>query len=279
MQTMSSGAALADYTLERTQREYERLREQARMWEPATARLLDRVPVGAGAACLDAGCGPGETMRLLARRVGVDGTVTGIDVDPLVGALAERTLHAAGHRQCRFRVADLTADEPVPGGPYDLVYARLLLFHLPQRAQVLARLWDAVRPDGHLVVQDYDLAGVDVVPEVASADEAMRIMIATFEARGCDVRAGLRLRQLFADAGAGYPDGTDVAGRLEPFGSGYNLLDETLRSVLPAALTHGLTDERHAQQTLRALRADAARYPDRTMIWPLLLGAWKHKPQ
>ena len=277
--TASSGTPVADYSLERTPREYERLRAQARMWEPATARLLDRIPLGAGAACLDAGCGPGETMRLLARRVGIDGMVTGIDVDPSLGALVEERLHAAGYRQCRFQLADLTADEPIPGGPYDLVYARLLLFHLPQRAEVLARLWDAVRPDGHLVVQDYDLSGVDVVPHLASADEAVRILIATFEARGCDVRAGLRLRQYFADAGFGYPDGTDVAGRLESLGSGYTLLYETLRSVLPAALAHGVTDELHAHQTLTTLRADAARFPNRTMSWPLLLGAWKRKRQ
>lgn len=276
--TRTSGAAVDEYTLERTAREYERLRVQARMWEPATARLLDRIPLGAGAECLDAGCGPGETMRLLARRVGVDGSVTGVDADRALGELTERTLHADGYRQCRFRAAHLAPDEPVPGGPYDLVYARLLLFHLPERVRVLARLWDAVRPGGHLVVQDYDLHQVGVVPDVASANEAMRILVAAFEARGCDVRAGVRLRQLFAEAGAGYPDGTDVAGRLEPFGSGYTLLYETLRSVLPAAFAHNLTDEEHAERTLSALRADAARYPDRTMIWPFLLGAWKRKP-
>ena len=57
---------IAEYALERTPREYERLRAQARIWEPATVRLLDRIALGAGASCLDAGCGPGETMRLLA---------------------------------------------------------------------------------------------------------------------------------------------------------------------------------------------------------------------
>ncbi|HEY7009920.1 MAG TPA: class I SAM-dependent methyltransferase, partial [Jatrophihabitantaceae bacterium] len=149
--------AVADYALGRTPREYDRLRAQARVWEFATARVFDRVGVAPGASCLDAGCGPGETMRLLAQRVGPYGAVTGMDVDASLGAVAERTLHADGLRQCRFRAADLTADTPVPGGPYDVVYARLLMFHLPQRVRVLARLWDAVAPGGHLVVQDYDL--------------------------------------------------------------------------------------------------------------------------
>jgi trans-aconitate methyltransferase len=68
--------------------------------------------------------------------------------------MALTTLHEAGHPQCSFHAQDLSADEPIPGAPFDLVYARLLLFHLPQRVAVLARLWDAVAPGGHLLVQD-----------------------------------------------------------------------------------------------------------------------------
>jgi SAM-dependent methyltransferase len=269
---------VAGYALERTPREYERLRAQARTWEPATARLLDRVGLGAGASCLDAGCGPGETMRLLAHRVGAGGTVTGIDVDAALGSVVESGLHAEGLRQCRFVSADLTDDGPVPGGPYDLVFARLLLFHLPQRVAVLARLWEAVRPGGHLVVQDYDLDPADVVPAAASVTETVRLIVRTFEALGCDVRAGVRLPLLFADAGVGVPDDTDVAGRLEPFATGQAMLEHTLRSVLPAAFARGITSERHADETLAALRRDAAGGPDRALLWPLMVGAWRRKP-
>ncbi len=266
-----------EYALERTPSEYERLRAQARMWEPATARLLDRVGLGPGASCLDAGCGPGETMRLLAHRAGAGGTVTGIDVDAALGAVAERGLRADGLPQCRFVSADLTDDAPVPGGPYDLVFARLLLFHLPQRVAVLARLWDAVRPGGHLVVQDYDLGPADVLPPADSAAETVRLIVSTFEALGCDVRAGVRLPLLFAQAGVGVPDDTDVAGRLEPFATGQAMLEHTLRSLLPVAFARGVTSERHAEETLAALRRDAAGDPDRVMLWPLMVGAWRRK--
>jgi SAM-dependent methyltransferase len=265
------------YALERTPREYERLRAQARMWEPATARVLDRVGIAAGASCLDAGCGPGETMRLLASRVGPGGTVVGVDVDGALGAAAERGLHAEGLRQCRFAAADLTEDGPVPGGPYDVVFARLLLFHLPRRVAVLGRLWEAVRPGGHLVVQDYDLGPADVLPAAASVTETVRLMVATFEALGCDVRAGMRLPRLFADAGVGDPDGADVAGRLEPLAAGAAMLEHTLRSVLPAAYAHGITTEGQAEETLAALCRDAAA-GGRTLLWPLMIGAWRRKP-
>ena len=51
------------YVLGRTAHEYERLRAQARAWSRATSSLLDDIGLAPGARCLDAGCGPGETMR------------------------------------------------------------------------------------------------------------------------------------------------------------------------------------------------------------------------
>src|SRR5215831_15802702 len=83
----------APYALGHAPEEYERLRVQARGWEVATSRLLDAVRLGPGASCLDAGCGPGETMRAMAERVGPTGRVLGIDADPALGAMTHAMLH------------------------------------------------------------------------------------------------------------------------------------------------------------------------------------------
>jgi hypothetical protein len=157
------------------------------------------------------------------------------------------------------------------------VYARLLLFHLPQRVAVLARLWDAVAPGGHLIVQDYDIRTAGVLPALDSVDELLRVITGAFNAAGCDVSAGARLAPLFARAGVGNPDGTDVAGRIEPLASGRALLEGSFRSVLPAALAHGITTRTAAEAALAAIDRDAGRLPDRPMLWPLLIGAWKRK--
>src|SRR4051812_37286212 len=109
------------YALARTPAEYERLRAQARAWEPAMARLLDALALGPGARCLDAGCGPGETMRLLAERVGPSGRVTGIDIDGPLGEQALEMLRGEGHDHCDFACVDLTAGDAIPGAPFDLV--------------------------------------------------------------------------------------------------------------------------------------------------------------
>jgi SAM-dependent methyltransferase len=265
------------YALGHTPEEYERLRTQARVWEAATGRLLDQLGLGPGARCLDAGCGPGETMRLMAERTGPTGQVLGVDADAALGAQAVAMLHNAGHRHCAFHAADLTTGEPVPGEPFDLVYARLLLFHLPQRAEVLARLWDAVAPGGFLLVQDYDVRTISTLPELDSVAEMCRVIVDAFGAAGADVSVGTRLPELFVQAGIGFCDGTDVTGRVEPFAAGSALLESVFRSVLPAAVTHGIATGADAAEVLASVARDAGRYPTRPMLWPLLVGAWKRK--
>jgi ubiquinone/menaquinone biosynthesis C-methylase UbiE len=277
MTTTETERRPGSYALGHTPEEYERLRGQARVWEAATGRVFDQVGLPKGASCLDAGCGPGETMRMLAQRVGPGGRVLGIDADSSIGALAVEMLHGSGHRQCAFQAHDLTSDEPVPGAPFDLVYARLLLFHLPKRVAVLNRLWDAVAPGGHLVVQDYDIRAISVLPDLASFSEVGRVITDAFGAAGADVYVGARLPHLFAQAGAGVPDGTDVSGRVEPFGTGRFFLESVFRSVLPAALAHGITTEDAAAETLADLDRDATRFAFRPMLWPLLISAWKRK--
>jgi len=217
-------------------------------------------------------------MRLMAQRVGRSGHITGVDLDAPLGAQALAMLLGSGHRHCEFAHFDLTSGGAIPGAPFDLVYARLLLYHLPQRLDVLRRLWDAVAPGGHLLVQDYDMRCCGVLPALKSVDELVRVVVDAFSASGCDVHTGARLPHLFARAGIGTPDGTDVAGRLEPLANAKGAFTGVLRSVLPAAIAHGITTERRGAALLSAVARDAEHYPDRPALWPLLIGAWKRKP-
>lgn len=55
------------------------------------------------------------------------------------------------------------------------------------------------------------------------------------------------------------------------------LFEHTVRSVLPTALAHGVTTEAEAAAALASMGRDADQYPDRPVLWPLLIGAWKRK--
>jgi hypothetical protein len=157
------------------------------------------------------------------------------------------------------------------------VYARLLLYHLPERVAVLRRLWEAVSPGGHLVVQDYDVSCADVVPALETVNEFRRVVVDAFSAAGCDVHVGVRLPELFAQAGIGAPDGTDVAGRLERLADAQTLFTGVYCGVLATAIAHGVTTERRAAEWRSAFARDVTRFPDRPTRWPLLIGVWKRK--
>jgi ubiquinone/menaquinone biosynthesis C-methylase UbiE len=266
-----------DYLLGRTAAEYERLRDQARMWEPETERLLDRVGLGLGAHCVDVGCGPGETMRLMAERVGPSGRVTGIDVDVSLATQAIAGLHAAGHRQCRFAPVDIQTGAQVPGAPFDLVFARLLLLHVDDPVAVLRRLWRLVAPGGHLIVQDYDLLTGEVVPELNVIEEFRQVAIGTFRHAGRDIRLGLNLPTLHLDAGIGPPDGMDAGARIGPLPALAPMYEAVYRSVLPSALAFGLTTREQSDRWFAAFADDVAGADGHAALWPLMIGTWKRK--
>src|ERR1700736_5989356 len=73
------------YVLGHSAEEYERLRHQAQMLEPATKRIFQSIGLHAGSSCLDVGCGPGEVIRLMGEIVGPSGRVTGMDRDTRAG--------------------------------------------------------------------------------------------------------------------------------------------------------------------------------------------------
>jgi SAM-dependent methyltransferase len=266
-----------DYLLGRTAAEYERLVGQARWWEPETARVLDAVSVPPGGHCLDAGCGPGEVMRLMAERVGPDGRVLGIDVDEVLGARGLERLHAAGYGQCAFAAVDLTCDVRVPGTPFDIVYARLLLLHMGDKVATVRRLWDCVAPGGHLVVHDHDLLTAEVVPPLPSVDEFLRVVRGTFDRLGLDLRLGLGLPALFAAAGIGAPDGMDAAARVEVMPTLAPMYVDVFRSVLPAAVAHGLTTAERGEAWFDDFAREATAAHEHAALWPLLIAAHKRK--
>ena len=94
------------------------------------------------------------------------------------------------------------ATETLPTGAFELVHARLLLEHLPQRDDVLAGLVRALTPGGWLVVEDFDWSTATVVdppsPVLARVADACR---SAFARHGYDAEYGRRLPRALRAAG------------------------------------------------------------------------------
>jgi hypothetical protein len=94
-------------------------------------------------------------------------------------------------------------------------------------------MWSWTAPGGTLVVQEYDLRGMDVFPPLDVVHRFRDI----FAALGPGMDAGHRLPSWFDAAGIGEPDGTHVAGRMERFDRAFSgMIAAVHRSILPAAV-------------------------------------------
>jgi ubiquinone/menaquinone biosynthesis C-methylase UbiE len=279
MTTISAPPAAATdnspYVLGRTIAEHDRLVLQAAKLEPFTAALLDRVGVPHSAHCLDVGCGTGAVMGLMARRAGPDGHVVGVDIDAVLGERAMATLRRAGHRQCRFVAGDVLELSEPEEGPFDIVFARLVLIHADDPLALLRRMWEWTAPGGTLVVQDYDLRAIACEPPTALFDEFRRVVFGVFARAGRPLDAGLRLPRWFVEAGVGEPEGTMASGIVESMAEIRPIAEGVYRSTLPLALEFGLVSAAESEAWLDAL---AAAPPNHTACHPLLVGAYARKP-
>lgn len=125
---------------------------------PTTTRLHDillaRLPASVKALprprVLDAGCGLGGTMIMLARRL--DARVVGITLSSSQAGTARAAIEIAGLRESA-EVRVQSYDEPPPG-PFDLVVAIESLAHSQAPAGSVSALVGTLTPGGTLVVVD-----------------------------------------------------------------------------------------------------------------------------
>jgi ubiquinone/menaquinone biosynthesis C-methylase UbiE len=129
----------------------------AQAMAPTTQALLTRAGVRPGMVCLDLGCGGGHVSRYLAQVVGASGRVVGLDLDEVKLESGREHCQTAGLGNVEFRKADVR--EWAEPEAYDLVYGRFILSHLSGRPAILARMAEALRPEGVLVLEDIDFTG------------------------------------------------------------------------------------------------------------------------
>jgi SAM-dependent methyltransferase len=111
-----------------------------------TMRRIHELDLPPDGVCWEIGAGTGSIATWLAEEVVPDGRVTATDID--TSRLAP-TANLAIYR------ADVTVDPIPPGGPFDLIHARLLTQHLPTRRDLVPRLAGALKPGGWLLLGEF----------------------------------------------------------------------------------------------------------------------------
>lgn len=260
------------YSLGSEDHEIARLDAQAALLERATGMLLRAAGIVPGMRVLDLGTGLGHVAFAVAGLVGAEGHVTGIDSAPRL--LEEAARRSFAYPQVQFAEGDVRTWRS--GEPFDAVVGRLILFHLPDRLEVLRHHLAALRPGGLVVALDFDLGASRAEPPVPLAAEALEWTTATFLSAGACPTIGARLGPLLSEAGL-----VDVqsVGVQEHFGPhdprGIRILCGVMRSLAPQAAAAGIaTPERLRFETLEERLTAAMVASGSSLLFPVLSCAW-----
>jgi SAM-dependent methyltransferase len=235
-----------------------RLAGMEAQWDPGTFRHVESLDLPASASCWEIGGGGGSVAAWLAERF-EHVLVTDVDtrfLEPLAGPRVTVERH------------DVVGD-PLPDGKVDLVHARLVLEHLPQRDAVLDRLLTVIQPDGWLLIEDYDWSsfGVDPPSEVAVrvSDAVIDFMVeAGFDPQfGRRLLSGLRGRGL-AETGA---EGRTLAMGTEHPGTAFYRF--SLMSLSDAVVSRGTVTQAEVNEVLEEMEAS-----ERIITSPSMVAAW-----
>jgi SAM-dependent methyltransferase len=192
------------------------------VFDPGTIRHLEALGVGPGWRCLEVGAGAGSVAAWLCGRVGDGGRVVATDLktgflDPLTADFG--CLEVLCH--------DVVADD-LDEDAFDLIHARLLLEHLPERDLALKRLVTSLAPGGVLFLEDFDWCSLAPRPGPGAEvfDRVCAALRDLMEANGYSPWFGRRLPALLGDAG------------LEQVGAEGRSLIGLPRTLLHRLLTH-----------------------------------------
>lgn len=172
-----------------------------------------------GKRCLEVGAGGGSVARWLAARTGPTGRVLATDLN---------IRHLPSDEGYEVLAHDVVG-EPVPAGPWDLIHARLVLGHIPQRREVIRKLVGSLAPGGALALEEWDLSyegWVLAAPDPESAalyEEYQATLRRLLGERGNDPRWGSKLHAEMRAAGLDDVD-TEISSRSWTGGSAGMLL-------------------------------------------------------
>jgi SAM-dependent methyltransferase len=138
---------------------------------PIGLDVMETASLQAGEQVLDVGCGCGLTTLELARRVGPEGRVLGVDISKPMLAEAERRAKGSPGAPIRFQSGDAQTF-PFEENRFDLVFSRFGVMFFEDPPAAFANLRRALRPGGRLAFACWQELGKNpwmVLPAAAAA--------------------------------------------------------------------------------------------------------------
>lgn len=242
--------------------------------------VIHALPLRGARNILDVGCGSGALTRALARRLGPEVALHGIDVNPEHVLFARRTAEAEGLKNISFSVANVLHDNNEFAGRFDLVYERYVLMYIvPQNLAepFLSGMKKCARGGGHVVCIEADINfGQERFPPApAPLSKVLPEIVRYYRERGliewrCGVQLYHHLRRAgFSGVEVRLAEGRVIAGGLPRELVEHDCIDvEQLIEPCLESLEMRAAGEEVARQWREYLRS-----PESFLYTPIFMGA------
>jgi SAM-dependent methyltransferase len=238
------------------------------LFDAGTIRHLEDRGVGADWHCFEVGGGVGSISACLAARVGLIGRVLVTDIDP-------RFLESLNAQNVEVRRHNIVTD-PLPEATFDLIHARALLIHLPERERVLSRLVAALKPGGWLVDEELDSASLLPDPIMYPGEILLKTQLAMMqlvENRGVERRFGRMLFERLRARGL-VAVGTEARMSMWRCGSpGASLMRMNFEQLRGEMIRGGFITDQEIELDIANLKDEEFITPS-----PIMWAAWGHRP-
>jgi ubiquinone/menaquinone biosynthesis C-methylase UbiE len=115
--------------------------------------LLDRADVAPGMRVLDVGCGPGRITLPVALRVGANGEVVALDIQPAMLQRVQKKMEAQGVTNVRLLHAG-AGEGKTELEAFDRAFLVTVLGEIPDKTAALCEIFNALKPGGILSITE-----------------------------------------------------------------------------------------------------------------------------
>ncbi len=245
------------YLLGRGPAEEARLKRQIANLAPDSDAQFERIGIKPGERVIDLGCGPGGVLHLLGKRVGVTGSVLGLERSPHFVEMARRFV--ADHALPHVEVCEGDAyDTGLERGSFDGAHMRLVLVNVPEPHRIVREMVALVRPGGWIASFEADFVAHFCDPPLPAWERLLNAYIAYSGAQGIDLFIGRRTHRLFREAGLSDIH-ADAVYHVYPLGHDRRpMLYEFVNNVRDKMLEQGFIAQDDLETDMAALDAHLA---------------------
>lgn len=173
------------------------LEKHHRSKAPEREQMIRDIQFKRGSNVVDAGCGPGLWTPLLARAIGHQGHVLGIDISSEALVTAHRRSQGKWYqRLVQYKHSSLE-QLPVPYGSVDTIFSANVSQYLPDPVTTFAAMGRYLVPGGRLAIKDIDFGTM----RFHNIDAGLQARV--FQARECWERQRVDAGYAFEDSWVG----------------------------------------------------------------------------